>query len=121
MGRTVQLKVRYANFRTITRSRTLREPTDLAADIGAVARGLLAAVPDLDRGIRLLGVSIQQLLVPEPVQPGLFGRRRSRRSPRPRPAGGTAGRAGPAHAFERTRRRRPGPVRQERWARCPAR
>ena len=34
-GRTVQLKVRYAGFRTITRSRTIREPTDLAADIAA--------------------------------------------------------------------------------------
>jgi DNA polymerase-4 len=72
VGRTVQLKVRYANFRTVTRARTIREPTDLAAEIAAVARSLLAAVPDLDRGIRLLGVGLHQLLVPEPVQPGLF-------------------------------------------------
>ena len=34
-GRTVQLKVRYTGFRTITRSRTLPEPTDLAVDITA--------------------------------------------------------------------------------------
>ena len=33
-GRTVQLKVRFADFRTITRSRTLATATDLAADIG---------------------------------------------------------------------------------------
>jgi DNA polymerase-4 len=72
-GRTVQIKVRYADFRTITRARTLREPTDLASEIGGVARDLLAAVPDVDRGVRLLGVALQQLLVPEPVQPDLFG------------------------------------------------
>ena len=73
-GRTVQLKVRYAGFRTITRSRTLREPTDLAADIAAVAGALLRDVPDLEVGIRLIGVSMQQLSVPEPArQPDLFG------------------------------------------------
>ena len=73
-GRTVQLKVRYAGFRTITRSRTLREPTDLAADIAAVARALLRDVPDLRDGVRLIGVSMQQLSVPAPPQqPDLFG------------------------------------------------
>ena len=60
-GRTVQLKVRYTDFRTITRSRTLEVPTDLAVDISRIARGLLDAVP-VHRGIRLLGVSMQQLV-----------------------------------------------------------
>lgn len=60
-GRTVQLKVRYGDFRTITRSRTLAHPTDLAAEIAATARALLDAV-DVGPGIRLLGVSIQQLV-----------------------------------------------------------
>ncbi len=59
-GRTVQLKLRYKDFRTITRSRTLPEPTNLAADIAAVARALLDAV-DIGDGIRLLGVAMQQL------------------------------------------------------------
>jgi DNA polymerase-4 len=72
VGRTVQLKVRYATFRTITRSRTLRAPTDLAADIGATAAVLLREVPGLDQGIRLVGVSVQQLSVPVPVQADLF-------------------------------------------------
>ena len=57
----MQLKVRYKGFRTITRSRTLPEPTDLAADIGRVARELLDAV-DVGDGVRLLGVSVQQLV-----------------------------------------------------------
>jgi DNA polymerase IV len=59
-GRTVQLKLRYKDFRTITRSRTLPEPTNLASDIAAVARALLDAV-ELGDGIRLLGVAMQQL------------------------------------------------------------
>jgi DNA polymerase-4 len=59
-ARTVQLKVRYADFRTITRSRTLEDATDLAADIAHVAGVLLSAV-DLGDGVRLLGVSAQQL------------------------------------------------------------
>ena len=62
-ARTVQLKLRYGDFRTITRSKTLPRPTDLAADIGRVARTLLDAVP-IDDGIRLLGVSAQQLVAP---------------------------------------------------------
>jgi len=60
-GRTVQLKVRYSDFRTITRSRTLRAPTDLAGEIAATARALLDAV-EVGPGIRLLGVSVQQLV-----------------------------------------------------------
>ena len=44
----------------ITRSRTLPEPTNLAADIDTVSRTLLDAV-DLGDGIRLLGVAMQQL------------------------------------------------------------
>ena len=59
-GRTVQLKLRYKSFRTITRSRTLPEPTNLAAEIATVARDLLDGV-EIGDGIRLLGVAMQQL------------------------------------------------------------
>lgn len=59
-ARTIQLKLRYGDFRTITRSHTLPAPTDLTAEIGETAVGLLRAV-DLGAGIRLLGVSVQQL------------------------------------------------------------
>jgi DNA polymerase-4 len=59
-GRTVQLKLRYKDFRTITRSRTLPDSTNLASDIAAVARALLDAV-EIGGGIRLLGVAMQQL------------------------------------------------------------
>src|SRR5207245_3120118 len=58
VGRTVQLKLRYHDFRTITRSRTLPEPTDLTREIAAVAAELLRAV-EIGGGLRLLGVSVQ--------------------------------------------------------------
>lgn len=72
-ARTVQLKLRYADFSTITRSRTLIEPTDLARELARAAIVLLGVV-DLGDGIRLLGVSAQQLDVADAVQGALsFG------------------------------------------------
>jgi DNA polymerase-4 len=62
-ARTITLKVRFADFRTITRSRTEPEPTALSTDITAIARELLAAV-DVANGIRLLGISGSQLVTP---------------------------------------------------------
>jgi DNA polymerase-4 len=60
VARTVQLKVRYGDFRTITRSRTLPEPTDVALEIARSAVLLLGGV-EIGAGVRLLGVSAQQL------------------------------------------------------------
>lgn len=59
-ARTVQLKLRYSDFTTITRAHTLREPTDLAAVIDRAAQALLAAA-DLGTGVRLLGVTAMQI------------------------------------------------------------
>ena len=70
VARTVVLKARYGDFRTITRSRTLPEPTDLAADLAGVARELLREL-DLRDGLRLLGVSAQQLAATTDRQPQL--------------------------------------------------
>ncbi|MGQ0806010.1 MAG: DNA polymerase IV [Actinomycetota bacterium] len=66
-GRTVQLKLRYRDFRTITRSRTVVDATAVGAEIGTIARELLDAV-DIGDGIRLLGVSVQQLEEAKAVQ-----------------------------------------------------
>lgn len=66
-ARTVQLKLRYGDFSTITRSRTLVEPTDLARELARTATVLLDAV-DLGDGVRLLGVSAQQLDAADAVQ-----------------------------------------------------
>jgi DNA polymerase IV len=60
-GRTVSIKVRFADFTTITRSKTLREATDVAQEIYATARSLYDAL-GLDRArIRLVGVRLEQL------------------------------------------------------------
>ena len=61
-GRTVTLKVRFSNFKTITRSRTGEAPMETGAEIYAAARDLyLKLDPDRPR-IRLLGVSISGLI-----------------------------------------------------------
>jgi len=63
VGRTVTLKIRYGDFTTLTRARTLESPTDLARDIAAVATELLDNL-DLAPGVRLLGVSMTNLAAP---------------------------------------------------------
>ncbi|MCU1455862.1 MAG: dinB [Acidimicrobiales bacterium] len=60
-GRTVTLKVRFGDFRTITRSSTLPGPVDSSNTIGRAARTLLDGV-DPAPGVRLLGVSVSQLV-----------------------------------------------------------
>ena len=70
-GRTVVLKVRTADFTTLTRSRTLGEPTDVAADLFAAARDLFAGVDLRGRAVRLVGVRAEGLVRPEARQPTL--------------------------------------------------
>jgi DNA polymerase-4 len=65
-GRTVTLKVRFADFQTITRSRTVPSPIDTGPAVARVARELLAGV-DPSPGVRLLGVSVSNL-VPRPAE-----------------------------------------------------
>jgi DNA polymerase-4 len=60
-GRTVTLKVRFGDFRTITRSRTEAEAVDTAPALAAVALALLDGV-DPSPGVRLLGVSASNLV-----------------------------------------------------------
>jgi DNA polymerase-4 len=61
VGRTVVLKLRFADFTTITRSRTLREHSDVARTLYATAGELFAAL-GLDRArIRLVGVRVEGL------------------------------------------------------------
>ncbi len=61
VGRTVSLKVRFADFTTITRSRTLREHTDVGRTVYETALGLYDAL-GLERArLRLIGVRVEQL------------------------------------------------------------
>jgi DNA polymerase-4 len=60
-GRTVTLKVRFHDFTTITRARTLRDPTNLTPEIYATASELFAAL-GLERArLRLVGVRVEGL------------------------------------------------------------
>ena len=61
MGRTVAIKVRTADFRTVSRSRTLHAPTDVAHEILETAWGLFEALRPGDR-IRLIGVRMEGLV-----------------------------------------------------------
>jgi DNA polymerase-4 len=70
-GRTVTVKARFWNFRTVTRSQTLPQATDLGVRLFAVARELLERVPA--GPLRLLGVSLSSLEdVRQPIQNELF-------------------------------------------------
>jgi len=59
-GRTVTLKVRFGDFRTVTRSRTEPEALDTGFDLAATGAALLDGV-DLSPGVRLLGLSVSNL------------------------------------------------------------
>ena len=64
-ARTVTVKLRYADFRTVTRAETIRVPTDDAAAIARTAARLLCrALAERPGALRLLGVSVSGL-VPE--------------------------------------------------------
>jgi DNA polymerase-4 len=63
VARTVVVKLRLANFKTITRSKTLPEPTDVAQKIYATACALYAGSGlDTSARLRLVGVRATGLL-----------------------------------------------------------
>lgn len=68
-GRTVTLKVKYADFRQITRSRTFLAPIRTPELLAQVTHELLATLLPLPLGVRLLGVSLSTLEV-ETEAPG---------------------------------------------------
>ncbi|MGB9700790.1 MAG: DNA polymerase IV [Thermodesulfobacteriota bacterium] len=72
-GKTVQLKVRYPDFRLVTRSITLPSPTDQGWEIYKVSCQLLAKTDVFPKKARLLGVGITNLQAADyPHQPTLF-------------------------------------------------
>ena len=60
-GRTVTVKIRFADFTTITRSEKLESSTDVARDVYRSARDLLGNVALAGRPIRLVGVGMTSL------------------------------------------------------------
>jgi DNA polymerase-4 len=63
-GRTVTVRVRFANLRSVTRSRTLPEPVSETSTLAEIAedlvRGVLARHPE-ERTISLLAISVSGL------------------------------------------------------------
>ena len=66
-ARTVNVKIRFGDFETRTRQRTLAEATDVSSVVLDVTRELLGEF-DVGRGVRLLGVSLAQLDVAAATQ-----------------------------------------------------
>ncbi|WP_457797364.1 DNA polymerase IV [Methylocystis sp. S23] len=60
-GRTVTLKVKFADFRQITRSRTCESAIASLGEFEEIAFALLGSVFPADRGVRLLGISLSGL------------------------------------------------------------
>jgi DNA polymerase-4 len=71
-GRTLTLKLRWADFRTITRARSFPAPFDDRARFGAEGWALLEALLPPLQGVRLLGLTLSGLIGDEPPdQPAL--------------------------------------------------
>jgi DNA polymerase IV len=71
-GRTVSIKIRFADFTTLTRSRTVKEPTDVTREIYSVAVQLYDAL-GLDRArLRLVGVRVEGLVDADTVDEQLL-------------------------------------------------
>lgn len=76
-ARTVTLKVKYGDFRQITRARSLPHPVEGEAQVLSLACALLAPVFADPQGVRLLGITLSGLEPqgrdgPPPQQLGLF-------------------------------------------------
>lgn len=59
-GRTVTLKLRYADFRTITRAKSVSFPIIDGASLLAAGEAILAPLLPVEQGIRLLGVTLSR-------------------------------------------------------------
>ncbi|TJV08359.1 MAG: DNA polymerase IV, partial [Mesorhizobium sp.] len=60
-GRTVTLKVKFADFQQITRSRTIGRVIEGEADLATISGTLLEQLFPIAKGIRLLGVTLSNL------------------------------------------------------------
>src|SRR5439155_15506532 len=64
-GRTVTLKVKFANFQQITRSRTGQTQIATRSELEELGNALLDPIFPVKRGVRLLGVSLSSLAAAE--------------------------------------------------------
>ena len=64
-GRTVTLKVKFANFRQITRSRTGQTQIKTRSELEELGNALLKSLFPVTKGVRLLGLSLSSLAAEE--------------------------------------------------------
>lgn len=70
---TLQVKIRFGDFRTITRAQTLPGPTDITSDLWHATRDTFNAWADRSfQPVRLIGVSVNQLTNATSEQMSLF-------------------------------------------------
>ncbi len=65
-GRTATVKIKYSDFRQVTRSRTLARPVASLAELESLGLDLLGAIFPLRRSVRLLGLSMSSFEAFEP-------------------------------------------------------
>lgn len=81
-GRTVQLKVRFEDFTTVTRSRSLPEPTDTTARVWELVEFLFEEQLPRFRPVRLVGVGVSGFDAPAGRQGDLLSGERHDRARR---------------------------------------
>jgi DNA polymerase-4 len=67
-GRTITLKIKYSDFKQITRNHSFITCVNDAETISATAKQLLAATSPEDKKVRLLGISLSNFTEPAPKQ-----------------------------------------------------
>ena len=60
-GRTVTVKIKYADFQIVTRSRTLRAPVASREELARTSVELVRTIFPLEKRVRLLGVSLSNM------------------------------------------------------------
>ena len=66
-GRTLTLKVKFADFQQITRSKSVDDAIDSLADLEGLSVGLLEKLLPTRKGVRLLGISLSSLTQAQPT------------------------------------------------------
>jgi nucleotidyltransferase/DNA polymerase involved in DNA repair len=67
-GSTINIKIRFSNFKTYNRSHTLENSTNLTEEIFQAAEFMLSEFNPLDDAVRLVGVGVSNLMNEKPFQ-----------------------------------------------------
>jgi DNA polymerase-4 len=82
-GKTVQIKVRYGDFQTLTRSKTMALPSQTTHELWVTAQDMLTSVrSENQRGVRLLGMGVSNLSKNRKQQQLLFDQDETEKSNR---------------------------------------